>query len=372
MFGIIRRALLNNLLESKANALKARYANFENELRAEVGTVVEKTTRENTKKLNELVENLNLKLEGDIEFFQGISQPLREFIDLSFKVNLTYEKRKLVNTKKNEISSKIQFLTSDTSQTKKEINELKETRTKLLSTAYLRTYRDLIDCNGITFDNDSNFIEKIKHKINTSVFDDEKQALKKLEDIVRERIYIKKDIVYLEWAIKQKMKHIISNRNEKNMCFDLIKIIKDIIDNINNQINEIEDERLETVDSMKEIIRRQPKKMISALKGLKTKQESFFSEINQIKQQLDDIYSTDESSRSDSDWNRIKVLNNEKAVLKEGYNSKKKKKKIKKLNNNHYEQVKRRWAIFYEILRQYDIKYLPKPKESPDIKGANA
>ena len=196
VFGIIRRVILNNLLESKANALKVRYENFENELRAEVGTVVEKITRENTKKLNELAEHLNLKLAEDQEFIQGITQPVKEYIDLSFKVNLIYGKRKHIYTKKNEISSRIQFLELGIDQTKQEIEELKSSRIKLLSTADLKLYRYLMENNGFEFDKDSSFLEQIKQKIDTSSINDEIKALKKMEKNVRERMHIKKDIDY--------------------------------------------------------------------------------------------------------------------------------------------------------------------------------
>jgi hypothetical protein len=366
MFGFIRRAILNNLLENKANALKARYDNFENEMREEVGTIVEKTTRENTKKIKSLVNDLNLKLEGDQEFFREVENPLKEYIRLSFEVNLVYERLKLFKSKKKEVLSRVNFLKLDSDQTYKEIEELEAIRTKLLSIADIQQYFSLLKYNGIKLEGTNNleYLSQIKQIINDkNTLEDERFALKKLEKIIRERLFINKDIRFLEWAIKEKNKHIIINKIERKKCFTIVDIIKNIINNILNNINEIEDNRFRIASDIKEIIKLKPKRMVKQWNKLISDKDAFFTEINELNSQLSNIYSIDESNRTDNDWDRMKSLLRDKTDLKENSNVDSINIEINKLRENHREQVERRWKIIHELLQKYELKLLTKPKE---------
>jgi hypothetical protein len=336
MFGFIRRMIINNSLEKKSNALKARYNNFENELYAVVDAVVKETTRDNTVKLNAMIENLNSKLKDEQDFLQDISQPMKEYIKLSFEVNLFYEQRKLVYTRMNEISNRILFLNSDIDNIKLEIEELKESVAKLMVEADIQSFMELLELNNIEIDKDVNLVSIIQEHIDKSILYDEKTALSKLKSLIRERLKIEKDIRFFEWAIEQKNKKIKSNEYEIRRCIKISKNINEYKINLNNKIDEIEAIKLKLAKSIHDRINRFSPQLIS------------------VYSQLQSIYDIEESNRSDDDWTSIKVLLSEKNMLL----------------YNHFEHILPiRWNAIYETLQQYNLKLITKPKELPDKQG---
>ena len=347
MFGFIRRAVLNSFLEEKSNALKAEYDNLEEELYHEI----EMLTCENTRKINVLIGNLNSRLENEQKFLQCISIPLKEYIKLSFEVNLIYEQRNLLFTGRTEIISKKQFLKTDIEQTKLEIEELKTSKAKLLSITDIRPYIELLKCNNICFDTNKNIIEEINELINNkNTLPDERKALLRLEDLIREKMFIRKDINFIDWAIGQKNKKIETNITEKRICDETCIRINGKINALNTRINDLENNKFEIAASINDKIHAKNPDLISTMEKL-----------DKARSKLKKIYDIDEDDRSDDDWEKIRTLMGKKQ---------RRINKINKLYLEHRELIQYKWRAVCDVLNQYNLKFIVRRKGLNNKQGA--
>jgi len=344
MLSFIIRPILSNRLKKESNALKAEYDNLKDELYL----YGERLTRENTRNVNDLIGNLNSKLVSDQEFLYDISQPLKEFIRLSFDINIFYKQIKLAYARKNELSGRQQFLNSDIQQTKLEIEELKNSRAKLLSASDMHFYIELLKYNKCINTN-KNIMEEIKELIkNKNTLPDEKRALLRLENLIREKMSIREDIKKVDWLIEQKIKKIEINISEIMKCSEIKNFIYDFIGILHKKIDEVEEKKRNIFELIKKRIYNKSQKLIPS-----------YLILNEVKLQLNRIYGIDENDRSDDEWDKIKTLMFKKTSL------------INSINILYQEQIQYRWQVLHETLQQYGLRFSVKRKEIPDRQGAN-
>jgi hypothetical protein len=354
MFGFIRRLILDSSLESRAEVLKSRYANFQSELETEVQTIVERTQKENEKNLEILINDLNVRLLADQEFLNNVTSPLKKYIKASFDSNLLSQKINFYYTQKEKISNEINFLKQRIAKTNEEIKDLIETRHNLLKSLNINEYIDLLSYNGILFDGTRNLVTQVAEKIDTAS-GTEKRALINIYNILKEKQALRKDIKFIEWVVEQKKNHKNELFAAKKVCFDVFNEIKRLIDNIQNDINIFRDSLFECRNDIRKIVFNIPNIQVQ-IDDCKAKKDYFYDRIKSINSDLSEIYNTDEEDRSDSDWDQLKSLLGQKNNLKANINIDEINAEQRSLSLKSGEIREHRKNIIDQKLSQYNVK----------------
>lgn len=357
ILGTISRCFINNSLTKKSDGLKARCETFEAELKTEVNAVIEETNAKNTANLNELMYKLNAQLQDDREFMNAVTNPLTQYIWLTFSAELLYKKQELLYAQWQRISSQIDFLNDEMQLENEQLEELSASRRQIMSYSDTRAYKDLLLYSGAV-NEDGHIYEQLEEQADDTKNDAEKRAIRRTMGILKDAHSLQKDLSLLDWAIEQHKAYIGTLCAARGLAIRVIKGIQAKQADIGRQSEELNNQRLPYAQEIRRLVGVNSSYVNEQVETLKMERTEFYDAINEIKDinsKLGFFYDNPDS------WDEYQVssLKSMRNSISAKINSMRKpdeiKAEIRELFKAENERKHHRMQIVSDVLKQYGV-----------------
>ena len=316
------RLLINRSLRKESENLCSHINDYEVRYEQEIARCtaeIEKVKADKEKEYEKIALSLREELSKDAAFFEKVREGLQKYVDLYMSKQCLCQMRKVKAIEKQVFAEHRDFLTAQIRELNDEINILKERVDKLATQAKVADINEIIELSGgeVTIDSEDNAISllaKISDLVTACDASNrlKKQALQKLQSIMRERADLFPVIQYIIWTIQQKeqMKWKLSENRHK--MYDCIKDKGSELQEIRENINILD----QSLNNQARVIRECWAFPITQLNiqisFMRKKLTGIFTEIKEIGEQIEHMKRI--GSNDSSTWDR---LWREKNALKE-------------------------------------------------------